>query len=132
MNTELKAILTPEDNKACRSLPVPIHSKIAPILELALMHKYEFISVLPFSKYRSCNFGQRKPDGELRLVVDVSKINTFIEDISLLKLIQLVVCQMQHNTRLKISLLRAQFLPSLSPFADDGTTISGKSCFHFG
>ena len=50
MNTEFKVRLTPKDDKAVYSqnLPMPIHLKEALIVELALMHKYGIITVLPF------------------------------------------------------------------------------------
>ena len=53
MNTEFTVKLTPKDDKAVYSqnLPMPIHLKEDLIVELALMHNYEIILVLPFSKY---------------------------------------------------------------------------------
>ena len=70
MNTEFKVKLTPKDDKAVysQSLPMPIHLKEDLIVELALMHKYGIITVLPFSKYASPIFAQRKPNGKLRLL----------------------------------------------------------------
>ena len=52
MNTEFKVKLTPKNNKAVysQSLPMPIHLKEDLIVELALVHKYGIITVLPFSK----------------------------------------------------------------------------------
>ena len=44
------------------------------------MHKYGIITVLPFSKYVSPIFAQRKPNGKLRLLVDLRKINSLIAD----------------------------------------------------
>ena len=72
MNTEFKVKLTPKDHKAVysQSLPTPIHLKEDLIVELALMHKYGIITVLPFSKYASPIFAQRKPNGKLRLLVE--------------------------------------------------------------
>ena len=66
MNTEFKVQLTPKDDKAAysQSLPMPIHLKEDLIVELALMHKYGIITVLPFSKYASPIFAQRKPNGK--------------------------------------------------------------------
>ena len=80
MNTDFKVKLTPKDDKAVcsRSLPIPIHLKENLIVELALMHKYGIITVLPFSKYASTIFAQRKPNGKLRLLVDLRKINSLI------------------------------------------------------
>ena len=82
MNTVFKVKLTPKDDKAVysQSLPMPIHLKGDLIVELALMHKYGIITMLPFSKYASPIFAQRKPNGKLRLLVDLRKINTLIAD----------------------------------------------------
>ena len=82
MNTEFKVKLTPNDDKAVysQSLPMPIHLNEYLIVELALMHKYGIITVLLFSKYGSPIFAQRKPNGKLRLLVDLRKINTLIAD----------------------------------------------------
>ena len=82
MSTEFKGKLTPKDNKAVysQSLPMPIHLKEDLIVELALMHKYGIITVLPFSKYASPIFAQRKPNGKLRLLVEHGKINSLIAD----------------------------------------------------
>ena len=44
------------------------------------MHKYGIITVLPYSKYASPIFAQRKPNGKLRLLVDLRKINSLISD----------------------------------------------------
>ena len=82
MNTEFKVKITPKDDKAVysQSLPLPIHLTEDLIVELALMHKYGIITVLPFSKYASPIFAQRKPNGKLRLLVDLRKINSLIAD----------------------------------------------------
>ena len=82
MNTEFKMKLTPKDGKAVysQSLPMPIRQKEDIFVELALMHKYGIIRVLPFSKYANPLFAQRKPNGKLRLLVDLRKINTLIAD----------------------------------------------------
>ena len=66
INTEFKVKLAPKDDKAVcsQSLPMPIHLKEDLIVELALMHKYGIITVLPFSKYASPIFAQRKPNGK--------------------------------------------------------------------
>ena len=82
MNTEFKVKLTPKDDKAVysQSLPMPNHLKEDLIVELALMHKYGIITVLPFSKYASPIFAQWKPNGKLRLLVDLRNFNTLIAD----------------------------------------------------
>ena len=81
-NTHFKVKLTPKDDKAVYSqkLPMLIHLREDLIVELALMHKYGIITVLRFSKYASPIFAQRKPNGKIRLLVDLRKINTLIAD----------------------------------------------------
>ena len=73
MNKEFKVKLTPKDNKAVysQSLPMPIHLKVDLNADLALMHKYGIITVLPSSKYASPIFARRKPNETLRLLVDL-------------------------------------------------------------
>ena len=44
------------------------------------MHKNGIITVLPFSKYASPIFAQRKPNGKMRLLADLRKINSLIAD----------------------------------------------------
>ena len=44
------------------------------------MHRYGIITFLPFSKYTSPIFAQRKPNRNLLLLVDLRKINTLIPD----------------------------------------------------
>ena len=80
MNTEFKVKLTPNDDKAVYSqnLPMPIHLKKDLFVEFALMHKFGIITVLPFSKYASPIFAQRKPNGKLSLLVDLREVNTLI------------------------------------------------------
>ena len=82
MNKEFKVKLTLKDDNAVYSqnLPKLIHLKEDLIVELALMHKYGIITVLPFSKYANPIFAQRKPNGKLRLLVDLRKINSLIAD----------------------------------------------------
>ena len=75
MNTEFKVRLTPKDDKAVysQSPPMLTHLKEDLIVEPALMHKYGIITVLAFSKYASPIFARRKPNGKLRLLVDLQK-----------------------------------------------------------
>ena len=82
INTEFKVQLTPLDNRPAysQSLPAPINLKDDILVELALLQKYGIITTLPFSKYASSIFAQRKPNGKLRLLVDFRKINTLIAD----------------------------------------------------
>ena len=82
INAEFKVHLTPLDNGPAysQSLPAPINLKCDILVELALLHKYDIITTLPFSKYASPIFAQRKPNGKLRFLVDFRKINTLIAD----------------------------------------------------
>ena len=77
---------------------MPIHFKEDLIVELALMHKYGIITVLLFPKYASPVFAQRKLNGKLRLLVDLRKINSLIAMTILTIIVQLALCQTQHNT----------------------------------
>ena len=82
MSMEFRVKLTPKDDKTVytQSLPMQIHLEEDLIVELALMHRYGIITVLNFSNYASPIFAQRKPKGNLRLLVDLRKINTLIAD----------------------------------------------------
>ena len=59
---------------------MPIYVKEDLVVELALilMHKYKIIPILPFSKFASAIFAQRKPNGKLRLLMHDRKINSLI------------------------------------------------------
>ena len=82
INNNFKVKLTPKDERPIytQSLPVPMNLKEDLTVELALMHRYGIITTLPFSKYASPIFAQRKPNGKLRLLVDLRKINALISD----------------------------------------------------
>ena len=84
MNTVFKVRLTPNDDKAVYSqnLPMHIHMKaVLPVtVDVALVHKNGIITVLPFSKYASFIFAQRKLNGKLRLLVNLKKKNTLFAD----------------------------------------------------
>ena len=81
-NREFKVKLTPNYDRPeySQSLPTPINLKDDITVELALLHKYGIITTLPFSKYASPIFAQRKPNGSLRLLVDLRKINNLITE----------------------------------------------------
>ena len=82
MNEDFKVKLTPKDDSPAysQSLPAPINLKEDILVELAMLHKYGIITTLPFSKYASPIFAQKKPNGKLRLLVDLRKINNLISD----------------------------------------------------
>ena len=73
VNEEITAKLTPKDESPAysQSLPTPVNLKEDILVELALLHKYGFITTLPFPKYASPIFAQKKPNGKLRLLVDL-------------------------------------------------------------
>ena len=81
-NTGFKVKLTPIDDNAVYSQirPMPIHLKEDLTVAADLMHNYGIITVLPFSKYASPIFQQRKPNGKLHLFVDLRKFNSLIAD----------------------------------------------------
>ena len=81
-NEEFKIKLTPEHDKPVytQSPPTPIHMRDELLVELALMQYYDILTTLPYSKYSSPIFAQRKPSGKLRLLVDLRRINHLIRD----------------------------------------------------
>ena len=82
INREFKVKLTPNDDRPAyiQSLPIPINLKDDITVELALLHKYGIITTLPFSKHASPIFAQRKPNGRLRRLVDLRKVNNLITE----------------------------------------------------
>ena len=82
MNEEFKVKLTPKDDSPAysQSLPAPLNLKDDVLVELAVLHKYGINTTLPFSKYASPIFAQKKPNGKLRLLVDLRKFNILILD----------------------------------------------------
>ena len=82
MNEDFKVKSTPKDDSPAysQSLPTPINLKEDILVELALLHRYGIITTLPFSKYASPIFAQKKPNGKLRFLVDLRKINNLISD----------------------------------------------------
>ncbi len=77
INHEFKVKLTPEHDKPiyAQSLPTPINLKDDLTVELALMQYYRLITTLPYSKYSSPIFAQKKPNGKLRILIDLRRIN---------------------------------------------------------
>ena len=100
MNTEFKVKLTPKDDTAVysQSLPLPIHLKKDLIVELALMHKYGITTVPPFSKYASPYFRKGSPTGNCVSLWIYEKSTVWLQMTILTTIIQLALCQMQHNT----------------------------------
>ena len=64
-----------------KSPPKPIHLEENLIVKLfSMMHKCSYFSVVPFPKYVSPIFAQRKPNGKLRLLADLRKIKSLTAD----------------------------------------------------
>ena len=82
MITQFKVSLTPQEDEPVytQSLPIPINLTEDLTVELAIMHRYGIITTLPFSKYATLICAQRKPNGKIRLLVDLRKINALIAD----------------------------------------------------
>ena len=82
VNHDFKIKLRPKNDQPAytQSLPCPVNLKEDYTVELALMHYYDIITILPFSKYASPIFAQRKPNRRIRLLVDLKKINNLIAD----------------------------------------------------
>ena len=99
MNTDFKVKFIPKNHKAVYSqnLRMPIHLKEDLIVELVLMHKYGIITVLAFCKYTGPIFARRKPNGKLRLLVDLRKSTVWLRMTVLTTIIQIALCQTQHN-----------------------------------
>ena len=76
-NDEFKVKLTPahDDPVYKKSPPTPLHIKEDLKVELALLQYYGILRTLPYSKYSSPIFAQRKPNGKMRLLVDLRRIN---------------------------------------------------------
>ena len=69
INTDFKIKLTPKHDEPiyAQSLPTPTNLKDDLLVELALMQEYGIITTLPYSKYSSPIFAQRKPTRKLRI-----------------------------------------------------------------
>ena len=76
-NSEITMKLTPEHDKPVytQSPPTPIHLREQLQVELALLQYFELITSLNHSKYNSPIFAHRKTNGELRILVDLRRIN---------------------------------------------------------
>ena len=81
-NKTSKVKLTPKGERPIftQNLPNPVNLKEDLTVELALMHRYDIITTLPFSKHANPIFAKRKPNGTLSLLVDVRKINGLNSD----------------------------------------------------
>ena len=76
-NTELKIKLTPSNPLPVyvQGPPAPIYLRDEILIELALLQYYNIITTLSHSKYSSPIFAHRKPSGQLRLLIDLRRVN---------------------------------------------------------
>ena len=76
-NNEFNVKLTPTHNDPVykKSPPTPVHIKEDLKVELALLQYYGILRTLPYSKYSSSIFAQRKPNHKMRILVDLRRIN---------------------------------------------------------
>ena len=79
-NTDFSVKLTPMNDEPMYSHghPTPLHLRKEMIVELSLMQYYGIIRSLPFSKHASPIFAQRKPNGNLRILIDLRRVNNLI------------------------------------------------------
>ena len=82
INIKFKMKLTPKHDEPvyAQSLPTPTNLKDDLLVKLALMQEYGIITTLPCSKYSSPIFAQRKPNGKLRILVDLRRINPLLKN----------------------------------------------------
>ena len=82
INTDFKIKLNPkhDDPVYAQSLPTPTNLKDDLLVELALIQEYVIITTLPYSKYSSPIFAQRKNNGKLRILVDLRRINHLLKN----------------------------------------------------
>ena len=85
MNTDFKVKLTPQHEEPVNSQSLPTYFPKYPTylkddLELALMQEYGIITTLPYCKYSSPMFSQRKPNRKLRILADLRRINHLIKN----------------------------------------------------
>ena len=76
-NDEFKVKLTPAHDEPVYTQPnpMPIHLKRALTLELSLQQAMGIIATIDYSKYSSPIFAQKKPNGSLRILIDLRRIN---------------------------------------------------------
>ena len=82
-SSEISMKLTPEHDQPVYTQipPTPIHLREELQVELALLQYFGIITSLNHSKYSSPLYAHRKPNGELRILVDLRRINhLFLHD----------------------------------------------------
>ena len=81
-NEEFTVKLTPRDESPAysQSLPTPVNLKEDILVELALLRKNGIITTLRFSKYASPIFTKKKPNGKVRILIDLREIKNLSSD----------------------------------------------------
>ena len=82
INTEFKIQLTPKHDELvnAQGLSTPTNLKDDLLVEMALMQEYGIITILPYNKYSAPIFAQGKPNGKLRILVDLRRINHLLKN----------------------------------------------------
>ena len=82
ISTVFKIKSTPKHDKLvyAQSLHTPTNLKDDLLVELALMQEYGNITTLPYNTYSSPMFAQRKPNGKLRILIDLSRMNHLLKN----------------------------------------------------
>ena len=124
INNNFKIKLTPIDESPGHSqnLPTPINLIEDITALLPLWQKCGIITTLPFSKLASPLFAQIKPNGKLRLFVDLRKINNLAQDdyINNNHVVSTLTGAAQRMPGKKI--LQTRLFPSLSLFTNGKPT----------
>ena len=81
INNDFKNKLTPKDDEPvyAQNLTTPANLKDEIHVELALQQEFGTITTLPFNKYSSPIFVQREPNGKLRILIELRRINHLIK-----------------------------------------------------
>ena len=134
MNEDFKVELTRKDDSPAysQSLSTPINLNEDILVELALLHRYGIVTTLLFSKYASPIFAQKNPNGELRLLIDLLKINNLISDdyINNNHPVSTLTDAAQHMAPEK-AILQTGPLASISLLTDGRPEVHRNACFQF-
>ena len=110
----------------CSKFTSTKHLKEDLTVEPALMHRYDITTTLPFSKYATVIFAQRKPN-LLRLPVDMRKTNALVSDdyINNNQPVSILLDAAQHLAGKKF-FLQTRLFPDISFIiaSNGGTTIN--------
>ena len=133
MNTEFKLKLTPKNDKAVysQSLLMLIHLESDLIVQLASIAQVWTHHSTAFLQVHKPHFGQRKPNGKLRLLVDLRKINSLIGNDYTNKNHPVAPCQKQHNFWQGSHCSANQIAPKLTTVCRWRTNVCGNARIQF-